>query len=134
MRVIAAVIERHGKFLVAQRPLHKRHGGLWEFPGGKIEPCETHFDAAMRELGEELSLIAVETGPVLFTHRDPGSDFVIEFVGVHADGDPQPNEHIAVRWVDATGLGTLQFAPADAEFAAFLGAGRSGDRCSGSGS
>ena len=50
---MAAVIERDGKLLVCRRPGHKRHGGLWEFPGGKLEPGETIVDAARRELDEE---------------------------------------------------------------------------------
>ena len=49
-RVVASVIEVDGKLLVCQRPAHKRHGGLWEFPGGKIEPGESDFEAVEREL------------------------------------------------------------------------------------
>jgi 8-oxo-dGTP diphosphatase len=41
VRVLAAVIERDGKYLICRRPQHKRHGGLWEFPGGKFEAGET---------------------------------------------------------------------------------------------
>lgn len=120
MRVLAAVIERDGRLLVAQRPLHKRHGGLWEFPGGKMEPGETHLEAAARELKEELSLVVKGAGAILFSHGDPGSDFIIDFVAVEADGDPLPNEHLAVRWVDPLGLRDLQMAPADAKFAPLL--------------
>jgi 8-oxo-dGTP pyrophosphatase MutT (NUDIX family) len=48
--VVAAVIERDGRLLVCQRPAHKRHGGLWEFPGGKCDPGESDAEAARREL------------------------------------------------------------------------------------
>jgi 8-oxo-dGTP pyrophosphatase MutT (NUDIX family) len=52
--VLAAVIRRQDRYLVCRRPAHKRHGGLWEFPGGKLEPGETLLEAARRELREEL--------------------------------------------------------------------------------
>ena len=55
-RVLAAVIERSGKFLMCRRPEHKNHGGLFEFPGGKLEAGESLADAARRELLEELAL------------------------------------------------------------------------------
>jgi 8-oxo-dGTP pyrophosphatase MutT (NUDIX family) len=49
-RVLAAVIQRDSRLLLAQRPSHKRHGGLWEFPGGKLAIGEDHLAAARREL------------------------------------------------------------------------------------
>src|SRR5262249_15198793 len=63
---LAAVIERDGRYLVCQRRAHKRHGSLWEFPGGKVEPGESLMQAAFRELQEELGMRATEVGtPVL---------------------------------------------------------------------
>jgi len=52
--VVAAVIERDGKYLLCQRPQGKRYGGLWEFPGGKLLAGESLLEAARRELREEL--------------------------------------------------------------------------------
>src|SRR4028119_2222610 len=53
-RVLAAVVQRAGRLLLARRPSGKRHAGLWEFPGGKFLLGETPLDAARRELAEEL--------------------------------------------------------------------------------
>ena len=53
IEVVAAIIYKDNKFLIAQRNLKKSQGGLWEFPGGKIEPGETREDALKREIYEE---------------------------------------------------------------------------------
>lgn len=65
IRVVASVIEHEGRLLVCKRPAHKRHGGLWEFPGGKVEPEESDFKAVERELEEELGVRVREVGPVV---------------------------------------------------------------------
>lgn len=52
----AALLDADGRVLLAQRPVHKTHGGLWEFPGGKIEPGETPEAGLIRELREELGV------------------------------------------------------------------------------
>jgi mutator protein MutT len=67
--VLAAVIRRDGRLLVARRPAHKRHGGLWEFPGGKVEEGESWADAAARERKEELGVDVARTGEPLFRRR-----------------------------------------------------------------
>ena len=64
-----ALIDRDGRVLIAQRPSGKSMEGLWEFPGGKIEPGETPEDALIRELYEELG---IETGVNLETLIDVG--------------------------------------------------------------
>ena len=115
-RVLAAVLRRGDRFLVCQRPPHKRHGGLWEFPGGKLENEESLLDAARRELDEELGLHATSIGDTLFTCGDPGSRFVIEFVHVDAAGEPQALEHSALRWVTMQEATALPLAPADRAF------------------
>src|SRR3954467_5139991 len=92
--VLAAVIERDGKYLVCQRPPHKRHGSLWEFPGGKVEAGETHFEAARRELAEELDVDVLTVSSVIFSIADPGSDFLIEFAPTTIHGSPRCLEHM----------------------------------------
>ena len=117
VRVLAAVVCRDDRYLVCRRPAHKRHGGLWEFPGGKIHAGETLLGAARRELAEELSIRAVAVGAVLFARRDPGSEFVIEFAEVVAEGDPVALEHDAMRWLTREEILRLELAPADRCFA-----------------
>jgi 8-oxo-dGTP diphosphatase len=116
VRVLAAVVRRGPEWLLCRRPAHKRHGGCWEFPGGKLEPGEGLLDAARRELREELGVEVTGVGDVLFTARDPGSPFVIEFVEVGIRGEPQPLEHDEVRWVELPAAQALPLAPADSAF------------------
>ena len=114
--VAAAVIVREGRYLVGRRPLHKRHGGLWEFPGGKLLDGETLADAVARELAEELGLEVVRVGSVLARVTDPGSPFVVTFVEVEALGGPRPTEHTEVAWLAPGGLREATLAPADRRF------------------
>ena len=114
--VAAAVIVREGRYLVGRRPLHKRHGGLWEFPGGKLLDGETLAKAVARELAEELGLEVVRVGSVLARVTDPGSPFVVTFVEVEALGTPRPIEHTEVAWLAPEGLREATLAPADQRF------------------
>lgn len=118
--VIAAVIERAGLYLICQRPVHKRHGGLWEFPGGKLEPGESLLEAAIRELREELAVQVVSIGPVRFRKNDGDSAFSINFVDVTVEGEPVPLEHSAIQWRCAEDLLKLPLAPIDSQFAKSL--------------
>ena len=120
--VLAAVIRRGDRYLLAQRPAHKRHGGLWEFPGGKLEPGEGWREAARRELREELAVGVVAVGEPVWRRRDPGSPFEIVFVPVTIDGEPRPLEHPAVRWVAPAAMTALPLAPTDQAFARVLAA------------
>ncbi len=120
IRVIAAVVESDGRVLLGRRPAHKRHGGLWEFPGGKMLPGEGDEDAARRELDEELGLEVTGIGARLLTVADPGSAFVIEFVEVRVRGVPTPTEHDEIGWFQPAELRGLALAPADRRFADLL--------------
>lgn len=116
-RVVAAVIERGDRVLVALRPPGKRHGGMWEFPGGKVEGVESDLDALRRELMEELGLHVVVTAPPIAAFRDPGSPFLIVFIPVVADGEPECREHVAIRWASWHDLAAMPLAPTDRRFA-----------------
>jgi mutator protein MutT len=118
--VVAAVIDRDGRYLACRRPPHKRHGGLWEFPGGKLEHGESFFDAARRELREELAVEVTALLAPIFSVADPGSDFVIDFVPTEIVGEPTCVEHSELRWVMPAELNQLDLAPSDRQFASFL--------------
>jgi mutator protein MutT len=120
IRVVASVIKRNGKLLICQRPAHKRHGSLWEFPGGKIEPNESDFEAVERELKEELGVRVRDVGRVEFSIDDPGSHFVIEFLPVEIEGEPKCLEHASLAWVTEEELLSIDLAPSDRQFALFL--------------
>ncbi|MFL5576222.1 MAG: (deoxy)nucleoside triphosphate pyrophosphohydrolase [Gemmatimonadaceae bacterium] len=126
IRVVAAVVRRGDHLLICQRPAHKRHGGLWEFPGGKLEPGESILEAARRELAEELDVVVRSAGEVEFSTGDPGSHFVIEFHPVEIAGQPRCIEHTALAWVTPRELLTLPLAPSDRQFALHLSGGRAG--------
>lgn len=116
VRVLAAVIHVEGRFLVCRRPAHKRHGGLWEFPGGKLEPDESDLEAARRELREELNVNVKSLGAELLAIHDVGSPYLIAFIEAQVEGVPECREHSELRWCRASELGSLDLAPSDRQF------------------
>ena len=127
IRVIACVLERGDRLLVGLRPDDKRHGGLWEFPGGKLEAGETDLEAAARELEEELNVGVYAVDSVLAELHDEGSPYWITFRRVRATGDPEAVEHTALCWATLRELTTMPLAPSDAKFVRMLlGAGGRG--------
>lgn len=121
---MAAVVRRDGRYLLGRRPEEKRHGGLWEFPGGKLDEGEDAAAAARRELAEELSLETVDVGAVLHSVRDPASPFVIHFHPVDVLGEPEALEHEQVGWFTLDEMAGMSLAPADETFAGWLRSGR----------
>ena len=118
--VIAAVIQNEGQYLLCQRPHGKRYGGQWEFPGGKLEAGETFFEAAQRELQEELGVEVLSLGEFLAAYDDPGSHFKVHFWEIAIYGTPRPLEHAQVAWVPADDLLSYDLAVNDSRFCELL--------------
>lgn len=119
--VVAAVIEdRHG-FLVTRRPPGTHLAGMWEFPGGKIDPDESHDAALRRELREELGVDA-DVGELVHatTHAYPDVTVALYFYRCRLVGEPRPLLGQEMRWVARGELAALGFPPADTELIALL--------------
>lgn len=114
MQVIAVVIRRGSRYLVGQRPAHKHHGGLWEFPGGKLEPGESMAEAASREVREELQATLARIGDVLAVVADDG--IAVHFLEASLADEPCALEHQALRWCGPADLQALPLAPLDRRF------------------
>jgi mutator protein MutT len=114
--VMAAVVEKDGHYLICRRPEHKRHGGLWEFPGGKVHDGEDCEQAMRRELVEELEVELSRFEGVLHTVGDPGSPFRIVFARVSIVGEPVLIEHTEMAWCSAEELAFYDLAPSDRRF------------------
>ncbi|HEX5068629.1 MAG TPA: (deoxy)nucleoside triphosphate pyrophosphohydrolase [Vicinamibacterales bacterium] len=114
--VIAGVIERDGRFLLARRLEHTHLAGYWEFPGGKCEAGETHEACLARELREELDVPAVVGDEILSTeHVYPERTVRLHFRRCEIGGDPRAQLGQELRWVEREELRTLQLPPADDE-------------------
>ncbi len=114
----AALIDADDRVLIAQRPPGKAMAGLWEFPGGKIEPGEVPAITAARELGEELGIEMAVDAVVPFTiasHRYPDFHLLMPLlICRHWAGIPRAREHQALDWVPAWHLDARSMPPADA--------------------
>lgn len=113
--VAVGIILREGEVLVALRGAEQHQGGLWEFPGGKIETGEDHKVALGRELWEELG-ITVKTAKYLLSHaHDYGDKQVVlhTFVVDNFDGEPRGREGQPVKWVEVDALKNLSFPEAN---------------------
>lgn len=119
--VVAAVVERAGRFLVTLRPRGTHLEGHWEFPGGKCEPGETHDAALVREMQEELGVVS-EVGDLVFavTHEYPGRIVELHFYACRVVGEPTPMYGQQMRWVTRPELAGLPFPEADAGLIARL--------------
>lgn len=116
INVVAAVIkDENGKILITQRNLQKDQGGLWEFPGGKIEPNETREYAIIGEIKEELDIdIKVDNYLEEKVFNYPEKDInLIALKCRKINGKIKLLEHEDYRWVDNSELEKFEFAPAD---------------------
>lgn len=122
--VAVALIDAAGRLLVAQRPEGKSLAGLWEFPGGKIEPGETPEAALLRELAEELDIeVAAEALEALSFVSHGYPDFhllMLLYVCRRWQGEARSLEGQPLRWVTLAELAALPMPPADIPLVASL--------------
>lgn len=113
--VVAAILEKEGKILLAQRPEHADQPGKWEFAGGKVEAGETQPEALIRELREELGIEAVPARYVA-SHKREVSQRLIHLHAWHVpefSGELKAHYHAALVWFTPEDAFTYDLAPAD---------------------
>lgn len=122
--VACALVDADRRVLIAQRPEGKSLAGLWEFPGGKVEPNETPEAAIIRELEEELG-VSTKTAclaPLSFASHNYESFHLLMplFVCRRWQGMPVAREHAALKWVRPQALRDYPMPPADEPLIAAL--------------
>lgn len=112
-----ALVDRDGRVLLTQRPEGKSMAGLWEFPGGKVEPGETPEAALIRELEEELGIDTWESclAPLTFASHAYADFHLLMplFVCRKWQGQPHPHEGQSLAWVAPNRLRDYPMPPAD---------------------
>jgi 8-oxo-dGTP diphosphatase len=117
--VVAAVIERDGRILIAQRKRTARHPLKWEFPGGKVEPDETPEAAVVRELREELGIgaqVGAEIGRYEFQYEGRWPIMLMFYRVTEFSGEPKNLDFEQILWAPRDRLRDYDFLEGDAEF------------------
>ena len=112
---VAVIWNQTGQILIDRRKVGGTMGGLWEFPGGKIEPGETVAECIVREIREELAIeITVGEQLILIEHTYPTFHLKLTVHHCqHISGVPQPIESEEIRWVNIGDLNNYQFPAAN---------------------
>ena len=120
--VVAAAIERDGRYLAARRTKPDWAAGRWEFPGGKVEPGESETDALVREIREELG-VEITVGARVPGEWSLHEDLVLHlYVATLTDGEPQPlDHHDELRWLAPGEFGAIAWLESDRDAVAALG-------------
>lgn len=122
--VACALLDADGRVLIAKRPEGRALAGLWEFPGGKIEPGETPEEALIRELGEELGIDVTESclAPLTFaSHAYEEFHLLMPlYVCRTWEGEVEPREGQELDWVRPNRLANYDMPPADVPLKAML--------------
>lgn len=115
IKVVAGIIYKNDKFLIAQRNFKKAQGGLWEFPGGKVEKDETYEEALKREIKEEFNAdIRVDKYIGENIHHYPEKDIKLVFYkAILLSENIDLLEHEDFRWITKDDKDKFEFAGAD---------------------
>lgn len=114
--VCGVIIDGEGRVLACRRGLCRHLGGLWEFPGGKVDTGETHEDALKRELSEELGIVVSVGGKICAAVEWTDGDVSIRLTAFHCgiiEGQAEAMEHEEIRWCALVELEGLDWAEAD---------------------
>lgn len=114
IEVVAAIIHRDGAYFATQRG-YGEFDGMWEFPGGKIEPGESPEDALKREIQEELGIdIGVKEFLCTTEYDYPSFHLTMHcYICCIKEGEVEFREHKAARWLRSEELGSVEWLPAD---------------------
>lgn len=112
---VGVIVNTDGKILIAKRSLSAHQGGLWEFPGGKVDAGETIQQALARELREELAIDVLGSQPLIqIRHHYPDKSVLLDVHKITKfAGEPCGNEGQPVQWVDAHKLNDFEFPAAN---------------------
>ena len=117
--VAVALQAKNGRILMQRRPRHKHHGGLWEFPGGKVEPSENPDEALIREIQEELGIdiLPDHLTPMVFARESAGDRdkpiVILLYTCRIWEGDPVSQEGCEVDWFSSEEIKKLAKPPLD---------------------
>ncbi len=118
--VAAALTNERDEILLQKRPEGRSMAGLWEFPGGKIEPGETSESALVRELKEELGVVIAPENLIPLTFASEPLEhqhlLLLLYVCRHWRGEPKPIESPEMCWASIEHMRKLAMPPADAPF------------------
>lgn len=114
IEVVAAILHQNGRYLATQRG-YGEFEGMWEFPGGKIEPGEIQEDALKREIQEELGIEIIIEKQLCTTEYDyPSFHLSMNcFLCSISSGEIELREHKSARWLTTEQMNTLEWLPAD---------------------
>jgi|TARA_Y100000590_G_C15707789_1_gene1009262 mutator protein MutT len=122
VNVVAAIIKKNNKYLIAQRNRKKHLGLKWEFPGGKVHEGETFADALIREIKEELNItIKMNEKIAEEKYKDKKIDIVLHYYSCsHESGTMKLNEHEDLAWVEKKDFYNYDFAGGDGNILSLL--------------
>ncbi len=124
--VALALLDSGGRVLMQRRPEARAHGGLWEFPGGKVELGEGPASALVREIAEELAITIdpADFTPLTFAtsaeHAGARPLVLLLYTCRRWKGEPVPEPGAALKWLDPEALAALPMPPLDVPLAAAL--------------